>query len=101
MSTRDAYMEKLKAQLDEWNAELDKLSARARKARAESRIEYESAIEELSRRRDQARQKLEELRAAGGDAWTDLKQGAEDVREAMNEALRKVRSRFESDSEIP
>jgi prefoldin subunit 5 len=31
MSNRDIYVQKLNAQLDEWNAEIDKLEARIQK----------------------------------------------------------------------
>ena len=45
MNTRDAYVEKLKAQLDEWDAELDKLDAKALKSKAVAKIKYEVLME--------------------------------------------------------
>jgi hypothetical protein len=47
MSNRDAYVRKLKAKLDEWNAEIDKLQAKAELAEAEAKIEYEKQLADL------------------------------------------------------
>ncbi len=44
MSKRDAYVAKLKAQLDEWNAEVRKWEAKAEGAQADVRIEYEKQL---------------------------------------------------------
>ena len=35
-TTRDAYVQKVKAKLDEWNAEIDRLEAQARQKEADA-----------------------------------------------------------------
>ena len=55
---RKAYEEKLDAQLEEWNAQIALLKAKAAKARAEAKIDYNKTIEALQRRQDEARAKL-------------------------------------------
>ncbi len=60
MSNRDAYEQKLQAKLDEWQAEIDKLWARARSAEADARIEREKEAERLEAKRDEVREKLKE-----------------------------------------
>jgi hypothetical protein len=47
MGMKEAYQKKLQAQLDEWNAEIEQLKAKADKAEAESQLEYYKKIEEL------------------------------------------------------
>lgn len=94
MSTRNAYKAKMQAQLDEWSAEIDRLQARASKASAEARIDYEKEIDELKRRRKTARDRFEELNKAGEAAWEDMKDGAENAWAAMSNALRAAQSRF-------
>ncbi len=94
MSARDAYVEKLKAQLDEWNAELDKLQARLRGARADAKIDYEKQIKTLRQQRDEATTKLAEIQEASEDAWEDLKQGMENTWTALKEAFERAKSRF-------
>jgi DNA anti-recombination protein RmuC len=93
-STRDAYVERLKAQLDDWNAQIDKLEARARQADAETRVEYEKQIEALRSRRDDMQNRLEDLRDAAGDAWRDLQKGADDAWEEIKAAFDTALTRF-------
>src|SRR5262249_18281959 len=77
MSLKDAYVSKMEAQLKEWEAELSKLKARAQKAAAEGRVEYQKRIEGLQPKYQAAVQKLEELKRAGEDRWEAMKSGVE------------------------
>ncbi|MFA4827661.1 MAG: hypothetical protein WC855_12290 [Thermodesulfovibrionales bacterium] len=91
---RKAYEEKLEAQLEEWNAQIALLKARADKAKAEAKIEYYKTIEALQRRQDEAGTKLHELKTAGDEAWEDLKTGAEKVWAEVKTAYHDASSRF-------
>jgi len=94
MSTRDAYIAKLKAQLDEWNAEVKKWEAKAKGAQADVRIEYEKQLEVFSQQRDQAMEQMRQVQAATGDAWLHLMRGADDAWAKAHEAFAKARSHF-------
>ncbi|MDN3521877.1 coiled coil domain-containing protein [Halomonas ramblicola] len=94
MSNREAYEQKLQAKLDEWQAEVDKLKARAQGAQADARIEYQEEIDRLESHRDEARQKLAELREASDDAWEDVKDGVERAWDSVSESFKSARSRF-------
>ena len=91
---RKAYEEKIDAQLEEWNAQIALLKARADKARAEAKIEYNKTIEALQRRQDEARAKLHELKTAGDEAWEDLKTGAEKAWAEVKTAFHDAASKF-------
>ena len=94
MSKRDEYVEKLKAQLDQWNTEVAKWEAKAQKTQADVRVEYEKQLGELRRQRDQALEQMKRVQAATGDAWVDLVRGADEAWAKMREALEKARSHF-------
>jgi hypothetical protein len=94
MEDKEAYIKKLQARMDGWNAEIDKLRAKAEKAKAESRIEFQNQIENLNQRRQAATNKLSDMREAGEGVWEDLKSGVQGVWDAMEEALKSARSRF-------
>ena len=94
MSNRDAYVAKLKAQLDEWNAEVSKWEAKAKGAQADVRVEYEKQLEVFRQQRDQAMEQMHQVQAAAGDAWLDLMRGADDVWAKAHEAFAKARSHF-------
>ena len=92
---RKAYEEKLDAQLEEWNAQIALLKARADRAKAEAKIEYNKTIEAFQHRQDEARAKLHELKTSGDEAWEDLKTGAEkawaEVKTAFHDAISKFK----------
>ncbi len=94
MSNRDLYIEKMKAQLDSWNASIEKLEAQARNAEADAKIKYREQIAELKKRREEAREKLAELREASEGAWHDLQSGIDHAWDAMEQAIKTAMSRF-------
>ncbi|MGD9098220.1 MAG: hypothetical protein PVF97_09045 [Desulfobacterales bacterium] len=94
-TTRDAYVQKVKAKLDEWNAEIDRLEAQARQKEADAQTSLQEQIDQVKAKRRAAEEKLDDVRQAGGDAWEDLKSGVELAAEAVGDALRSARSRFQ------
>jgi hypothetical protein len=94
MSTRDEYVAKLKAQLDEWNAEVGKWETKAKGAQADARIEYEKLLEASRRQRDQAMEQMRQGQASAGDAWQDLAKGADQAWTKAREAFTKAGSHF-------
>jgi predicted nucleic acid-binding Zn-ribbon protein len=94
MSTRDEYIHKLQTKLEEWNSEIDKLSARAGKVSADARKELHEQIDSLKIKHSTTHQKIEEIQHAGEGAWKDMKSGVELALTAMGEAIDSARSRF-------
>jgi hypothetical protein len=94
MSMKEAYQQKLEAQLAEWNAAIDKLKAKADKAEAEAQIEYYKQIEDMQVKQEAAREKLTELKEAGEGGWEDLKVGLESAWNSLGDAVKSATSRF-------
>ncbi|QIT54715.1 hypothetical protein HC341_05470 [Aquisalimonas sp. 2447] len=94
MAKRDEYLEKFKAQLDQWNAELARLEAKAQEAQADARLRYEAEIEELRQRREEARERMKEMERAGEDVWDDFRKRAEKAWNELDEGFRKAWSNF-------
>ena len=94
MKDKEAYIRKLHAKIDEWNADIDKLTAKASQVEAESRIEYQKQIEAIKSKRDDIEKKAAEISHSGGEAIGDLKAGIDLAWEAMNEAIKSAASRF-------
>ena len=95
MNQRDAYVEKMKAKLDEWNAEIDKLAARADQADAQAKIAYRKQLNELRTKRRDLEEKIGAVQQAGEGAWEDLKQGLENSWEILKASVSKAKSEFE------
>lgn len=94
MNSRDEYVRKMQAKLEEWNAEIDVLSAKADEVKADVKHEYAEQIESLKVKQTAAKQKIEELQLTGEVAWEDLKAGAELAWGAISEAIDSAKSRF-------
>ena len=72
MSNREEYIEKTKAKLDQWNAEIDKMQARMEEAQADAKIEYQKQLKGMRKQRDEAEARLKELRESSDAAWEDI-----------------------------
>ena len=77
MPDREAFIEKLEAQMREWSARLEDLMVRVRKVTSARRAEYAEQIAALQSRRDEAAEKIRELRGAGEHALEELREAAE------------------------
>jgi hypothetical protein len=93
--TRDAYRRKSEAELKELNARLDLLDSKAQKADAEAKIGFTEQIYELKEKRDNLRDRIEDLKEASGDAWKDLRKGIEEAALDLRTALDVASTRFE------
>ncbi|WP_342070301.1 coiled coil domain-containing protein [Yoonia algicola] len=94
MGMKDAYVQKLQAQLDEWNAEIDKLKSKTDSAQADAKIEYYEQIDNLRQQQLEAQARLNELQNAGETAWEDLKAGVESAWYSLESSVKKASSRF-------
>lgn len=94
MTNKDEYIEKARAQLDQWNAEIEKLKAKANEAESDAKIRYQKQIEELRAQRDEAEKKMKEMQRAGDDAWQDMKAGFDKAWDDLGKAFENARSRF-------
>ncbi|MGB3935979.1 MAG: hypothetical protein WBL29_09745 [Burkholderiales bacterium] len=94
MSSRDEYVEKMKAQLDRWNAEIAQWEAKAGEAQASARVEYDKQLEALHQHRDQAMYQMKLMQAAASEAWTDFVRGTDEAWARMREAFDKASSHF-------
>ena len=95
MTDRDAYVKKLKAQLDQWNAEVSKWEVKSKQAQAHMKEEYEKQLASVRGRRDEAMYQMKLMQNASADAWQDLMRGADEAWKNMQEAFNKARSHFE------
>lgn len=97
MSNREDFVAKLKAQLDEWNIDLDKLQAKAEHLSAEVKSTYHEKIASLTSRRDEAKQKLAELEELGEEAWDKVEHTAEQTWTGIKDAFAKARAQFKGE----
>lgn len=94
MTDRDAYIEKTKDQLGQWNAEIEKMTAQADVAKADARVEYEKQIGEMRKNRDETQEHLNKLQASSDKAWGDIQKGFERAWDGLQKSFQSAVSRF-------
>lgn len=99
LENRDAYVQKLKAKIDEWNADIDKLTVKARQLKAEKEIEYRDQIEALRSKREAMEAKIASLRNSGESSWEELRKNVETSWAALKEGYAAAKDRFERDTD--
>ena len=92
--TKDAYRQKREAELKELNARLELLESKADKAKAELKIGFDEQIYELKEKRDNLKGKIDELKEASGEAWSDMTKGVEEAVTDLKTALDVAATRF-------
>ncbi len=96
MSDRQLEEQKLRAQLDEWKADLDKLKAKAAKAGADAGLEMNRQVGALETKVADAERRLTELSRATDDAWGAIKKGADEAWTSLKSAFRSAASKYQS-----
>ena len=90
MASKEAYQQKLEAQIKEWDVKLEQLRAKAQMASAELRIKYENELEDLARQRKSMQKMFEEIGQHSEAAWQDVKDGAEKASARASQTLKAV-----------
>ncbi len=96
MSTKDAYKQKIEAEVELAQAKLAELKAGAKNASADARIGYDKQIGELEQKLDATKEKLKELGEASEDAWEHLKEGAEHAWDKLSSAVRETSEKLKN-----
>jgi ATP/maltotriose-dependent transcriptional regulator MalT len=87
MTKKQAFVAKMKLQLDELNAMISVLEAKAPEAKVGTRAQYKEEIKKLRHQSTLAADKLDELKAAGEDAWETMVDEMEEVRDAFKHSF--------------
>jgi len=94
MSTKEAYKQKMEAELELAQAKLAEFKAQAKRSAADARIKHAKQADELEQKVDVTKAKLKELGEASDDAWEQLKVGVESAWGALSAAIRNAAAKF-------
>lgn len=94
MTTREEYLQKLKSQLDQWNADIKVLEAKAEEAQAQAAAEYHKQLDSLRSMRDDATKRYAEIQDATTDAWHEIMKATDRAWDAWIDAFTQARSKI-------
>lgn len=87
-------IEKIKAQLEEWDYELDRMEHRAADAQTELKSKYHQLLDDLKEKRTELVNKLDQYEDAAEDALEDLKEGLEMAWDSIKLGFLAAKSEF-------
>lgn len=90
MSTKEAYKQKIDAEVELAQAKLFELRAKAKISVADARLKYARQIDDLEQGVAATKAKLKELGEANEDAWENLKEEVESAWGALRDGVRDV-----------
>ncbi len=94
MSTKEAYKQKIEAELELAQAKLAEFKAQAKSSAADARIKNAEQVDELEQKINATKSKLKELDEASDDGWEQLKAGVEGAWGALSSAIRNAAAKF-------
>jgi lipid II:glycine glycyltransferase (peptidoglycan interpeptide bridge formation enzyme) len=95
MTNRDEYVQKLKAQIDQWNAEAARWEEKARTAQSGMKAEYQRQLDTFHAKSAEAMAELRRLQHASADAFTELMRGADAALQDMRAAFERASRNFD------
>ena len=94
MTTRDKYVAKMKSEIDDINAQLDKLAAKSKSAKKDMEAKYKQEIADLLAQSSKARAQLGELEAAGEDRWESMIAEMDKISDALKHSYNYFKAQF-------
>jgi ATP/maltotriose-dependent transcriptional regulator MalT len=83
MSKRDEFVEAMKRQLDETNAQIDELEVRLNAGKEKAGATYDHQVQNLRASAAAVKKKIDEIRAAGDERWEALVVEGEKIQKAL------------------
>jgi len=94
MDKQTEYVERLSAQIVEWDARIDQLRDKAESAPDGDKSAYAGEMRSLQLKRDEAALKLQGIAPTTDDEWGDVKNGSknvlDEVRAIVSDAITKI-----------
>jgi hypothetical protein len=94
MGAKEAFKQKVEAEVELAHAKLAELKAQAKSSAADARVKYAVHIEELEQKVAATKARLKELGEASEDSWDRLKDGVENAWKALSHSVRDAVAKF-------
>lgn len=93
MTDKNTYIQKQEAQLEEWQAKIDVLKAKAKQAQADTKMDLEHSIKQIEAAREAASNKIAEMRRSDDSTWQRVKSDVESAVDNLKQAMSRLTSK--------
>ena len=94
MNEKDLYKQKIQTQLNEYQADIDKLKAKMAGASVGAKLEVNQHINLLENKIAEGNSKLEEIDKVRDDSWETVKEGFEEAWDSISTAFEDAYKKF-------
>jgi DNA-binding ferritin-like protein len=94
MEEKKTYLRKMAERLEQLDATVAELKAKAAKTGEETKAEFDKKVADLNAKQQEVLQRLRELKEAGAEKWDSLKGRAEKAQHNLEEAVGKIVAKF-------
>jgi len=94
MDVKEAYKQKMDAQLKEWSTQISLLEAKAENTSADLKVKYATELSEPKSKQQIAAKKFEALGETSGEAWEKVKESADHIWDDLKASLARAQARF-------
>lgn len=94
MKTKNEYIDSMAADLKEWGAQIDVLTARTEKTAGMAKLKYVQEMNLLRAKQTTANKKMTEMKEDSGDAWEKIKETADKVWDDLRIGLASATAKF-------
>jgi nucleotide-binding universal stress UspA family protein len=91
---KEGYVQRIDAQLKDWGGKIDALKNKAESSGAEVKMKYLQRVEELKKKQEAARKKLQDIKGSSSQAWVDMKGGVDQALAELKKGVSQALSRF-------
>jgi predicted nucleic acid-binding Zn-ribbon protein len=100
-SERRNYLSRMKAKLDDWDAEVNELELNSQRLKSSVIDDHQKLINELERQMTKGREKMKEIIGSTDDSWHTIKESADslmaDIRINLDNARKTYHDELEDD----
>jgi len=94
MEIKEAYKQKMAAQLKEWSAQINLLEAKAENVGASMKVRHAEVMLDLQAKQRVAIEKMTELESASSETWDQVKETSNKIWDDLKTGIAEAHSKF-------
>ena len=94
MERHELYLEKIRAEIDQYSAKLAGMHGKANEVQADIKLDYLKQVKKLEGKRDDLKEKYEQLSKSSESSFEDIKKGTENAWKELKESFAKATKHF-------
>lgn len=95
MNNKQAYVDKVDANIRRWQADIDKLKAATDETVADAKIDGNKQLQDISQRVEMIEGHMNALKQKGEDVWEEMKSKVDAASEELSTKIEELRSRVQ------